>query len=223
MRTSRVIFAAVLLLALAGLALISSSFIQENLVIPLALVLLFFWRIVQSIDQRFYWFVLVFLAPAFFYIRLLGRTRGPAPAAGSSPIVNATIERINYWRASIGLAGRAAGSDTLEQDLGWMLASLYAARQHGAVRFQVYDDLKQRKLELPDPIYALVFPAAPAQSRRSLKRLLAGILELPGKAVGRWTGREAAEYYQSLDRALRFMESLVENEYADGTSDDSHH
>ncbi len=183
---------------------------------PVALVLWLLWRILQSVDQVFYWSLLVFLTVAWLVVRLLNSIReADVPEETSSILPNSTLERISYWRNSIEMASRRPGSETLEQALGWKLAALYTAGQPDAAPYEIYDDLKQGKLSLPEPIYAFLFPPEPSSPRRTFRQILSSIRDLPRKHARRWTGREMAEYYQALDQVLKFIESLRENKYDD--------
>ncbi len=223
MRVSRRISLVVLLLALAFPVLLFPSFIQDNIVTPVALMLWLFWRIVQSVDQAAYWVLLILLIVGYFFARVL-RWIPEASAVESPSIIssNAMLERINYWRHSIRLGSEAPETGTPEHDLGKLLATLYAAKQPEAVQFEIYDDLKSRKIPLPEPIHAFLFPPEPDWSRRSLKQILARIRDIAQRRVRRWTGRETAEYYDSLDQVIEFMESSLEYQYVDGHLDPDH-
>ncbi len=205
-------------------ALLFPSFIQDNLITPVALVLLLFWRILQSIDQAIYWLVLVLLALGYFFFRLSHWAQGPVVPESASSDSNATLERISYWQTAIRAGGIETNkSSTLVHDLGMLLAAEYASRRPESVRFEIYDDLKRRQIPLPGPIHAFLFPVESSGSRRSLKQILRNLRDLPRKRIRRWTGRETAEYYQSLEQVLTFMESELEIKHDDEHLDHAHH
>ncbi len=206
------------------LAFLFPSFVQDNLITPLAVVLWLLWRILQSVDQAFYWAGLVLVALGYFFGRLYLRLQEsdilePPSSFGS----NAMLEKINYWRLSIQFASHKTRPNTLEHNLGMLLAALYASRQPETVQYKIYDDLKQRQIPLPEPVYALLFPPEPSGPRRSFKHILANLLDLRRRRLRRWTGREEADYCQALEPVLAFMESSLENRHDDGQFDPIQH
>ncbi len=218
MKTSRRAALVILLLGfLFLLALTFPAFIQDNLVTPIALVLWLFWRILQSIDQAMYWILAILLALGYFLFRLIRWSQGPIVFEQfSSPDENAMLERIGYWRSSIHLSGLdTVKPHTLERELGMMLAALYASKQPESVQFEIYDDLKRRAIPLPEPIYAFLFPVEATGSKHSIQQILRHLRDWPRKQVRRWTGREKAAYYQSLEQVITFLESELENQHDD--------
>ncbi len=218
MKISRRVALVILLLGLAFfIGLLFPSFVQDNVVTPVALVLWLFWRILQSVDQALYWLALIFLVVGYFFARLFRWSQDPLfYNPPTSPDANAMLERISYWQSAIRLASiETYKSKTLEQDLGMLLAALYASRQPEAVQFVIYDKLKARALPLPEDIHAFLFPAEATGSKRPFTRILRNIRDWPRKRIRRWTGREKAEYFQALDQVLTFMESAMENEHDD--------
>ena len=107
------------------------SFIQDNFVIPIALVLLLGWRIVQSIDQQIYWFVLIFAAALYALIRLYRLFQVPDTFEQTPSLdLNGTLEQINYWQTSLRLTDfKIDRSDLLSRNLAKMLATVYASKQ----------------------------------------------------------------------------------------------
>jgi len=200
------------------------SFIQDNFVIPIALVLLLGWRIVQSVDQQIYWFVLICAVGLYALVRLYRSFQGPdAFEQTQSSELNVTLEQINYWQTSLRLTDfrldRAGG---LERDLAHMLATLYASKQFRAIPYEVYSALEQRQMPLPESVYTFLFPAKSSGAKRSIKQMLRNSRDMPRKRIRRWTGREKAEYYQLLEQTLKFMESVMENEDDDQRFDARH-
>jgi hypothetical protein len=200
------------------------SFIQDNFVTPIALVLLLGWRIVQSIDQQIYWFVLIFAVALYAFIRLYRLFQVPDTFEQTqSPDLNTALEQINYWWTSLRLTDfRCDRSRGLQRSLAHMLAASYASKQLHVTQYEVYDALEQRQLPLPEPIYTFLFPAQSASAKRSIKQMLRDWRDMPHRQIRRWTGREKAEYYQLLEQVLKFMESVMEND-DDDQRYDAHH
>gem|GEM_PF-1695085 len=207
----------IIALILGPFLLISFSFpafVQDNFVKPIALVLLLGWRIVQSIDQRIYWFALVFAVLLYALIRLYRLFQVPNTFEQTqSPDSNAALEQINYWWTSIRLTEfEVDQADGLKRNLINMLTAIYASKQFHAMPYEVYGALEQRQIPLPEPVYAFLFPAQPFGAKRSIKQALRRWRDMPRRQIRRWTGREKAEYYQMLEQVLKFMEAVMENE-----------
>jgi hypothetical protein len=200
------------------------AFVQDNFVIPIALVLLLAWRIVQSVDQHVYWVALIFAVVAYALIRLFrwaygGDTVGPTQSLDS----NAVLKQISDWQTSIRLSGfEIDPSNWLERSLARMLVDLYASKQLHVTKYEIYSALEQRQMPLPEPVYTFLFPAQSSGAKRSIKQLFRHWRGIPRRQFRRWTGREKTEYYQRLEQALKFMESVMENE-DDDQRFDAHH
>jgi hypothetical protein len=204
------------------LGILFQSFILDNIIKPVALVLWVFRRILMSVDQKLYWGLLIFSALVVIFIRLNRSmpNEGPAP----SPDSNATLNQINSWQLSILLTSdRIEKVSILKQELGWMLASLYASYQPGKAQWEIYEAIKRQQIPLPLHIYDFLFPGEPSGGKRSLRQILQIIRRTPGKWARRWTGRDLAEYYQSIESLITFMESLKENKHDDRHFDTSIH
>jgi hypothetical protein len=218
-----------LLMLLAGLILFGGillrSVILDNLVTPIALVAWAVWRVLQSVDQTFYWGLLTLSALLMGLVRLVRLTEAPIGLEQTSPPdSNATLERIDYWRTSIRLTGlETSKSNILEHNLAEMLAALYASQQSQTPSFEIYNALKRRQRPLPETIYAFLFGAESSSSRRSIKQILQAIGDMPRRRIRRWTGRETAAYYQSLEQVLTFMESSLEKNHDHECFDTPHH
>jgi hypothetical protein len=200
------------------------AFVQDNFVIPIALVLLLAWRIVQSVDQHVYWLALIVAVVAYALIRLYRPLQAPNTFEQTQSLdLNGTLEQISYWRTSIRLTDfRLDRSNGLERNLARMLAAIYASKQFHAIPYEVYSALEQRQMPLPEPVYAFLFPAQSSGAKRSIKQLLRNWCDIPRKQIRRWSGREKTEYYQRLEQVLKFMESVMENE-DDDQRFDAHH
>ena len=193
------------------------SFVQDNFIVPIALVLLLCWRILRSVDQQVYWFALIFAVVIYCLIRLYRWALGVATLEQTrSPASNAALEQIRNWRTSIRLTGfRIDRSNILARNLAKILAAGYASKQLHVTQYQIYSALEQREMPLPEPVYTFLFPAQSSGAKRSIKQTLRSLRDIPRQQIRRWTGREKAEYYQLLDQVLQFMESIMENEHDD--------
>ncbi len=200
------------------------SFIQDNFITPIALVLWLCWRIVRSVDQQVYWIGLIFAVVIYCLIRLYRWVQGVETVEQTqSPDSNAALEQISYWRTAIRLTGfKIDPANNLEHNLAKTLAALYASKQLHVAPHEIYSALEQRRMPLPEPVYTFLFPAQSSGAKRSVKQILRNLRDMPRKQIRRWTGREKAEYYQLLEQVLKFMESVMENEHDDKHLD-AHH
>ena len=204
------------------------SFVQDNFITPLALVLLLCWRILQSVDQQVYWIALIFAVMMYALIRLYRSILGPDTFEQTqSRDLNAALEQIRNWRTSIRLTDfRIDRSNILARNLARslakMLAAVYASKQLHVTQYEIYSALEQREMPLPEPVYTFLFPAQSSGAKRSIKQILRSLRDVPRQRIRRWTGRERAEYYQLLEQVLKFMESVMENEHDDKHLD-AHH
>jgi hypothetical protein len=191
------------------LAMLFRGFIQENFVTPVAVILQLLWRIVLSVDQKYYWSMLV-LAVGFYVLYRPAR-RSADSAQDQPPDFNANPENIDHWRTAILLNSIEPDKPgILNHDLGQMLAALYALKQPGSVQYEIYDALKLRQIPLPEHIHAFLFPNELPVPWRNLNQVLQILGQMPGKWLRRLMGLDRAGYYQSLEEAIRFMESLME-------------
>ena len=200
------------------------SFVQDNFITPIALVLWLCWRVLRSVDQQVYWFALIFAVVIYCLIRLYRWALGVDTLEQTqSPASNGALEQIRNWRTSIRLTDfRIDRSNFLARNLAKMLAAAYASKQLHVTQYEIYSALEQRELPLPEPVYTFLFPAQSSGAKRSLKQLLRSLRDIPRQQIRRWTGREKAEYYQLLDQVLQLMESIMENEHDDKHLD-AHH
>ena len=215
-----------MIIILLGLSLLLGilfhSFILDNIIKPVALVFWVFRRILLSVDQKIYWGLLIFSAMAVVFFRLTRSfsTEESSPPPGS----NATLMEIDSWRTSIYLTGEEIEKfNTLKQELGWTLVSLYALHQPGKAQWEIYEAIKQQQIPLPLPIYDFLFPGEPSGGKRSFRQILQIIWGAPGKWARRSTGRDLAEYYQSIESVITYIESLKETKHDDRQFDTSIH
>ena len=200
------------------------SFVQDNFITPLALVLLLCWRILQSVDQQVYWIALIFAVMMYALIRLYRSILGSDTFEQTQSVdLNAALEQIRNWRTSIRLTDfKIDRSNILAHNLATMLAAVYASKQLHITQYEIYSALEQREMPLPEPVYTFLFPAQASGAKRSIQQTLRSLRDIPRQRIRRWMGREKAEYYHLLDQVLKFMESVMENEH-DNKRFDAHH
>jgi hypothetical protein len=207
---------AALLLLLLGLALLLGfffrTFLLENLIRPVALVVLLFQRVVQSVDQHVYWYILIASAVIYLFIRFALTLTAPPP---ETPVEsNVTLDSINQWRVLIPLADEAADRpNILKQNLGRILTTIYSSREPDTVQWEVDEALRVRRIALPESIHAFLFPAALVEESSPFRRILRAIRRAPQTLVRRWTGRDADEYYRSVEEVIRYMEFSMEKKH----------
>lgn len=198
------------------LGILFRAFVVDYLIRPVAVMLWLCWQIVLSVDQKFYWGLLIFLALFYAFRRLSQKPAASVQAPES--FFSETLNRVRYWRSSILLTrDEIDAPNILKRDLGQMLVTMHATTQPEASNFEIHNALKQRRIPLPDPIHSFLFPVEPSGSTRSFKRILRTIRQTPREWVRRWTGRDMVDYYKSIEDVLTILESTLEI-----THDDEH-
>ncbi len=218
----RIVGVALLLGLLLILGVLFSSFVIQNLVRPFALTLWLAWRVVLSIDQRIYWLLLI-LAALFTLLYRLYHDSGGAKQADQSTL-NTTLQTVIFWRNSILFTSDETDQgNLLKRNLGEMLAGLYAARQTASASFEIYKALQKRQLAVPEEVYSFLFPPEPEAPAGVIRRALLGLWQAPGKLIRRWTHQDIEEYYQAIDEVIHFIESTMEMNYDQRTSETPDH
>jgi hypothetical protein len=207
---------AALLLLLLGLALLLGfffrSFLLENFIRPVALVVLLLQRVVQSVDQHVYWYLLIASAVIYLFVRFALTLTAPPPETPAEP--NVTLDSINQWRVLIPLSDEASDRpNILKQNLGRILTTIYSSREPDTVPWEVDEALRVRRIPLPESIHAFLVPAAPAEETSPVRRILRAVWRAPETLARRWTGRDADEYYRSVEEVIRYMEFSMEKKH----------
>ena len=206
------------LLLLSGmslfLGLLFRTFIVTNVVVPIAITLLIFWRLLLSIHQAIYWGLLVGLAVGLAFYRLIQmgwlQEEQPAPAPDS------ILEAVDYWRFSLQLANDEGPTTTsLKRELRHKLVSMYAVQQPEAAPYTIHEALQSRQLPLPDTIHSFLFSDETQEAKLSWKQQLQRLAAKPNEWLLRWTGHDKAEYYQAVEEILTFMEASMEIKHGD--------
>lgn len=191
------------------LGILFRSFIQDNFITPVSLVIWVFWRFLQSIDQGLYWGLLIFCILIFALVR--GFEKPPSFEKTMDSGFNATLESMNFWRTMILITlDEIEQPNLLKRDLGRMLATIYSTKNTEVDYFETYNALRQGTIALPRHIYDFLYAAEDAASQPSLLRRLKAIRQKPIAWYRHWTRRDVADYYRSIEEVLTYMESLME-------------
>ena len=222
MKNTRRILLFLLLLGLVlALGILFWPYVQAYLVTPVALLVWVLLRIfVLSIDQKILWALLAFSALVFILRRLGQELKIPEQRPAPEP--NTTLRKVEIWRNFIQMRPDDSGEhEAIRRELSRMLVSLYTSRQAGSTYKEVSEALLQRQIPVPDPVYALLFSSRATAPRQSFKQVLDRLRRTPQTYFRRWTGREAADYYRSIDAVLTFLETSLEIKNDDGPIDSS--
>jgi len=210
------------LFVLLGLGLflgfLSWDFILANVITPIALILLLFWRVLLSVHQAFYWGAVVALAVGLACYRLFQGIELEDRPAALNP--NSVLKDIGFWRLSLQLASEGgSSSSSLKSELRSMLVELYAAKQPDATYLTIYDALLAHQLPLPDLLYQFLFNDEAQATNLSWRERLQHLATKPAKWIRHLTGRDKTEYYKAMEDTITFMETLMEikhgNDYFD--------
>ena len=222
MRRSRALVIGVFsLLIILFVGLLFWPFILNEIIRPTSLAVWVLVRIfILSLDQKYYWVAIVFIAAIFLFLRLLPPAHSTVESEDSQHL-NVTMRTLDYWRSLLNLIDhRVQDDEMLKKELARLLLSLYATKQHTLADFRLYDALQQGEIPLPEQIYAFLFPKEPQPVGRSfianIRRLVQSIRNTPRKWIRRWTGQETAERHRLIDETLCFLETSLEMKNDDG-------
>jgi hypothetical protein len=202
---------ALLILALLFLlAILFRSFLFENIITPISLIFLLIWRVIISVDQRFYWTVLIIAVLFYAFSRFILEPTPLDPYSTSSS--NLTLENLNYWRTSIKITSEDPGEPNyLKRKLVDMLVSAHASNLPDTAILEIYESLQNGLIPLSPPIYEFLFPVDAYDTKPSLKKMALTIWFFPRKMFHRWNGQTRADYYRSINEVLSYLELLTEN------------
>jgi hypothetical protein len=209
---SIILFGSIILL----MGMLFSSFILKNIIEPTSLAIWVLLRIfVLSIDQKYYWGTIIFVA-AIFLFRFLPQGQTVVQPE-YFPDSNATIKSIEYWRIVLTFtADNIHDEETLKRELIHLLLSLYASKQRISTNFILYEALKRGELPLPEDIHEFLFPDNSKKSKRAFDKFIQSIRSAPRKWMRRWSGQETAEHYRMINETLGFIEKSMEIKNDDG-------
>jgi hypothetical protein len=190
-------------------------FILNNIIKPIALVVWLLLRIlVLSVDQKYFWYALVFVA-VFFLSRFLPREQSVIES-DAYPETNATIKKIGYWRILFTYNDQNVRDEkTLKRELIYLLTSFYASKQSTSNHLGIYDALQQGEIPLPENVHRFLFLQEPQESGGRIKKFYQFVQKTPRKWIRRWTGQEKAEHYRMIADVLHLMETLLEIKHDD--------
>ncbi len=185
-------------------------FILNEIIQPISIVVWLLLRIlVLSIDQKYYWGVIIFIA-AFFIYRFLPQQ----PSAGEtddSQDSNSTLKAIGYWRNLFTFTDQQLLEEkTLKRELVRLLIAFFATQQHTTANFRLYEALQQGGLPLPEQIHTYLFFEEPKETKRSLGKRIQFLRMAPQKWIQRLTGQETVEHNRMIEEVLSFMETELE-------------
>jgi hypothetical protein len=191
------------------LGILFSTYWLENIVFPIATVLLLLRRVVESVDQVLYWGLLISGFLFYVMIRLVQvEVPGEDPSPGPR---NVLLDEIKNWRFSILFAGEDSRvSLRLKQDLEKMIAGVFAVDQPSTAPLSLREALRKRELPLPEHLYRFLFQDDAQKAGRSFRQRVRQVFAAPGKWIRRFTGREKADTYRSLKEILTFLEEWME-------------
>ncbi len=203
----------VLLLGLGlFLGVLFRDFLLANFILPIALLAMLLWRVVQSVHQAFYWGVMLAIAAGVATFRL-AQTIMPTEET-VPPDRPAILKSVSYWQTALlitGVEGWAAAM--LRRDLGRILVAIYASQQPEAWPAELHEALKQHRLPLPPAVHTFLFPSEASKTEPAWRRRLRRLAETPSRWFRQSTGRDRAEYFQGLEETVAFMETLMEIEH----------
>lgn len=198
-----------ILILLAGILL--RSFLQENLVKPIALLLWVMRRVFDSVDQVVYWVGLIMGGLFLAILRLAPQPMDIETVRHSSG--NATLKNMNQWRTLMMLTrDETDRPNLLRQNLTSLLKDLYASKQPNLVPWEVYAALERGDIPLPEATRAFLMIGQNPNARPSLRQRFVSISRLPGKWLRHWTGQDVADYYSSIADVISLMEKSLESE-----------
>jgi hypothetical protein len=185
-------------------------FILNNFIKPTALVVWLLLRIlILSVDQQYFWALMILVAGIFLF-RLLPREQ-PGFQPADFPETNTTINRIGYWRVLFTYNSRELQEDKiLRQELIYLLTSFYASKQGIGNNFGLHEALQQGEIPLPENIHSYLFPQAQQESGGPIKKFFQSLGSTPRKWIHHWSGQAKAEHERMIGEVLDFLETSLE-------------
>jgi hypothetical protein len=219
----RLVITVFIILVILFLGLLFWPFVQNDILLPISLVVWLFLRIlVLSIDQQYYWIALIFAVFIFLY-RLLPQEQ-PVILPDVFINENKTINSIGSWRRLfITVDSNARDEILLKQDFTRMVVSLYAIKLHTAADYKLLDALRRGDFSLPEDIHNYLFPKETIKPGRSIKLWLQSFRNASRQWILHLTGKEKAEHYRMINEVLSFLESSLEMKNDDGKFNPNQH
>jgi len=216
----RVVIAALTAASLLFFGLLFWPFILKDIIQPISLVIWLLLRMfVLSIDQTYFWGMIIFAVVIFMY-RLLPREQGNTQTE-EFPDSNESLNTIAYWHILFNVSAIGLRDEMiLKRELIHLLSSMYASKQRTANNFGIYTALQSGEIPLPENIHTFLFWEEPAEAKQPFKKFIQTIRKTPRKWIRRWMGQETAEHYRLITEVLCFMETSLEikNDYGNFNS-----
>jgi len=210
-QSGRYIALAIFIGALLLVGVLFEPFVVNKILFPIAAAIWLLLRIfVFSVDQKYYWVVLVVIGFPFVFCRTIFRlSRRPESARmDKSSDASVALMSAEVWRNSIELAAGGSEQQTaLKHELARVLVSMYTFRRSGSAYFEVYEPLRQGKIPLPEGVWSFIFAKEPPA--RKLNRWQS-MRQAAQNRIRKWTGHDAAECNLAVDEVLGFMEASLE-------------
>ncbi len=190
--------------AILFLGLAFSGWVFPNIVQPVAQTIWLFLRIfILSVDQVYYWNLLLIAVVIWVLYRFI-RRKSPVAPEGTF-IRNEAISNLRNWQAALAYS-RQGGSDRdiTRSRLLQLVISHFAASQPGRNWIDIQQDLEGRRLALPDSVYDFFFPSAAANTQNPS---LAAISLAFRRWYRRISGQEEATFNRMLDELVDFMKT----------------
>ena len=176
-----------------------NTFILENILKPLALLLWLLLRIfVLSIDQVIIWGIMIFIIAYILFVRFISINSENETYQES--INNFYTEKLSLWKFYFsGDIYNLQNQKDLKIELIRMMVNLHAARKRMPVDYHLFDSFKAKEIQIPENIYNFLYAENTKKFNINISRI-----------YNRISGREAALYYQNLEECLLFLENFME-------------
>jgi hypothetical protein len=196
----------IVVLIIAGITVFTcilfSSFIFENILKPLTLILWLFLRIfVLSIDQIILWIITLAIVISFFIYKI-SRIQSASIQNESSAAWNIFERKLEYWKLYFSSnPHNPEDIKSLKNVLSRILVSVYASRKRIPANFIVYDAFKKGEIELPEQVYSFLF-------ENEMKRKWFD----PRTWISGFSRKKIIEYERGLEESLNYLEEFLDNE-----------
>jgi hypothetical protein len=190
------------------------DFLVANIFDPIGAMVLLVWRLMISVHQTFYWGAVVALAAGLAFRRLVqALDRAEMP---SDPSINSPRRVVDSWRHPLVLAySEDPTAAAVKRELRYMLVEMYAVKQTVSSSFEISEELRLRRLPLPDAIYSFLFSGEARNPNPSWKQRLRRLAAKPGQWLRQWRGCAKRDFIRDLDLTLSFMEAMMEVKHGD--------
>jgi hypothetical protein len=191
------------------IALMNWPFVMTQIIKPLSLVTWLLLRIfVLSIDQKYYWWALIFVVTILIF-RILPREISTFEQPKSN-YLNETLITITHWRSLYMPNDSNVFGKFREREFIRMMLSLYASKLHTEPDYKLYEALQNGSIPVPEQIRTILFPVEQKKEKRTIRTITRSFFNAPRLWLYRSTGREAADKNQMIEELLAFFETSLE-------------